>query len=130
MAGCSGERKKIQAGLGLTDFQQLREANVSRMHRWHGAADTWTGADWSNAMNGEAGETANIVKKIRRHETGLGTSYNTPALDELHGKLADEIADTVIYADLLAAHYGIDLGAAVASKFNRVSDAQGFPERI
>jgi hypothetical protein len=28
-------------------------------------------ADWSNAMCGEAGEAANVVKKIRWIETGL-----------------------------------------------------------
>jgi NTP pyrophosphatase (non-canonical NTP hydrolase) len=44
--------------------------------------------------------------------------------------LAEEIADTVTYADLLAAHYGIDLAAAVADKFNRVSRRQGFPDRL
>jgi NTP pyrophosphatase (non-canonical NTP hydrolase) len=111
-------------------FNALRSQNVSRRMRWHGEADEWTGADWSNAMCGEAGEAANIVKKIRRHETGTGTAYNTPPLEELTPKLAEELADVVIYADLLADKYGIDLSGAVAAKFNRVSEAQDFPERL
>lgn len=41
--------------------------------------------------------------------------------DEIISAIADEIADTVIYADLLAARRGIDLGNAVITKFNTVS---------
>jgi len=100
------------------------------MRRWHGDADEWSGADWSNAMCGEAGEAANVVKKLRRHETHTGTSYNTPPPDELLTALAEELADVVTYCDLLAHHYGIDLAAAVIAKFNRVSAAQDFPERL
>jgi NTP pyrophosphatase (non-canonical NTP hydrolase) len=132
-------------------WDRLRKQNVSRLKRWHGDDASWTGADWSNAMSGESGEmleaalaalsamtqasvktgiVANTIKKIRRHETGLGTSYNTPELEPLIAKLAEEIADVVIYADLLANHYGIDLGRAVVQKFNEVSVGNGFPERL
>lgn len=45
-------------------------------------------------------------------------------------KLADELADVVLYADLLAQKAGIELAGAIRAKFNRVSEAQGFPERI
>ena len=127
-------------------LEQLRTVNVSRAERWHSGADPWTGADWGNAMGGECGEAQNVVKKLRRHETGIGVGpqaypgmldpsgsglpYNTPPPDDLLPALADELADVICYADLLANHYGIDLVAAVVSKFNRVSEAQGFPERI
>lgn len=116
--------------LALLDFAQLRVQNVARRMRWHGEADEWSGADWSNAMCGEAGEAANVVKKLRRHETHTGTAYNTPEVEELLPALAEELADVVTYADLLADKYDIDLGAAVRAKFNRVSEAQGFPERL
>ena len=114
------------------DLAELRAANVSRKARWHGEDDQWTLADWSNAMCGEAGEAANVVKKIRRRETGLADQqlYNTPDWDSLGAKLADELADVICYADLLAEKAGIDLAAAVTGKFNRVSSDQGFPERI
>lgn len=112
------------------EFQELRKANVSRKNRWHGTADTWTGADWSNAMAGETGEACNIVKKLRRHETGTGTMYNTPDQDILLKQLAEELADVVTYCDLLAHFYGIDLGDAIIAKFNKVSAAQDFPEHL
>jgi NTP pyrophosphatase (non-canonical NTP hydrolase) len=114
----------------MLDFASLRMQNVSRKIRWHGEADAWTGSDWSNAMAGECGEACNIVKKLRRHETHTGTAYNTPPPGELLVALAEELADVVTYADLLAHKYGIDLAQAVRSKFNRVSAAQDFPERL
>lgn len=128
------------------DLAELCERNVARMHRWHDGGEDWTGADWSNAMCGEAGEAANVVKKLRRIETGLwdeqkypGDSIHSQGIAKLKGeiaraelidKLADECADVLCYLGLLADHYGIDLAAATVAKFNRVSEAQGFPERI
>lgn len=122
-------RPDLLAQLGLS-FAELRRQNVSRRDRWHDGADDWTGADWSNAMAGEAGEACNIVKKIRRWETGAGTGYNTPGMEFLVPALAEELADVVTYCDLLADKFDIDLGRAVAEKFNRVSEAQDFPERL
>lgn len=111
-------------------LSELREKGNTRRDRWH-TPDTepWTGADWSNAMCGEAGEAANVVKKIRRHETGTG-SAEVFTLVELRQKLAHELADVIAYADLLAQHYDIDLRHAIAEKFNIVSRREGFPERI
>jgi len=104
--------------------------NFTRRNRWHNQeTEPWTGADWSNAMCGEAGEAANVVKKLRRHETKT-SPQGDPGEDDLRLALADELADVVTYCDLLAAFYGIDLGEAVASKFNYVSRQQGFPERL
>lgn len=113
-------------------FSKFRATNSARCSRWHpGFPDSgeWTGADWSNAMCGEAGEVANVVKKLRRIETGhLGAV--DPAREELIDQLADECGDVLAYLDLLAAYYGIDLAKAAARKFNRVSGHEGFPERL
>lgn len=129
-------------------FDELRAVNAQRCARWHPGfpgrdAVGWTGGDWSNAMLGEVGEVAevfallvaaagnagNTVKKLRRAECGSRGVLDAPP-EGLREKLADELADALTYADLLAAYYGIDLGAAIASKFNRVSELQGFPERL
>lgn len=108
----------------------LSQLNRQRCDRWH-AGVLWTGADWSNSMCGEAGEAANVVKKLRRHETLDATqSYNTPPVKDLMGMLCGEVADVVLYCDLLAHHYGIDLETAIISKFNKVSQATGAPERM
>ena len=59
-----------------------------------------------------------MIKKRRRGET-------IPA-----DAIADEIADVVIYADLLAARLGVNLEAAVQRKFNEVSQRVGSSIRI
>lgn len=114
----------------MSFLQRLRATNIQRCARWHGpGTEPWGGADWSNAMCGESGEAANVVKKIRRLETRTGSQDETP-LATLVEKLGDELADTIIYADLLASHYGIDLEEAIVRKFNFVSEREGFPERL
>lgn len=111
-------------------FSALRKVNVTRCARWHPPGSVpWTAADWSNAMCGEAGELANVVKKIRRHET-RAVNEGDPSPDSLRVMAAAELADVVIYADLLAAYLGVDLGAAIATKFNKTSERYGFPERL
>lgn len=114
----------------VVSFNKLKKENKSRMERWHGETE-WSLADWSNAMCGEAGEAANIVKKIRRHQTSLNSnSYNTPPLEELFPALGKELADIVIYCDLLATQANINLEQAIIDKFNEVSEKQDFPERL
>lgn len=114
-------------------FAEVTHANTTRCNRWHpGFPDdeAWTGADWSNAVCGEAGEMANVVKKLRRLETGTMPGPDDPPKNVLRSMLADEIADVFTYLDLLATFYRIDLPAAVVAKFNRVSERQGFPDRL
>lgn len=113
-------------------FAEVRRANLERAVRWHPgfpADGAWSGADWSNAMCGEAGECANVVKKLRRYECGL-RGHGDPTPDGLLSALAEECADVFLYLDLLAAKYGIDLERVIVDKFNRVSEIQGFPEKL
>lgn len=98
-------------------FNELREVNLSRCEAAFHPLDAWSYQDWVLAMIGEAGEACNAVKKIKR---GDGTE----------AELAKELADVVIYADLLAARAGIDLGKAVREKFNEVSERRGVPHRL
>jgi NTP pyrophosphatase (non-canonical NTP hydrolase) len=116
--------------MGDLNFNSLRAVNVTRCARWHPPESSpWTAADWSNAMCGEAGEAANKVKKFRRWETGTRNQGDPPPA-ELLQEIADEIADTIIYADLLANYFKIDVADAIRSKFNRTSVKMGFPERL
>jgi NTP pyrophosphatase (non-canonical NTP hydrolase) len=104
-------------------FATLREANKRRLPEFknrrgepaHSEADgsDWCLAQWCNAVCGELGEAANLIKKIERGDM---------TLDEARDDLADELADVVTYLDLLAFRAGVNLGKAVQSKFNRVSE--------
>lgn len=117
-------------------FERLREQNLTRAQQWHPGfpnENSWTGGDWAAAMAGECGEACNIVKKLRRCDTGVGAVSHDGRKHEpyeLMAKLAGELADVVIYTDLLATKYGIELGAAVRQKFNLVSELRGFKERV
>lgn len=104
--------KPAAHGTGLS-FEALREANVRRCEDVFHPLDSWSPQDWACAMAGETGEACNLIKKLRRNE----------AID--HGDIGRELADVVIYADLLAARLRLDLGAAVRGKFNEVSAKRG-----
>lgn len=115
---------------GLT-FNALRDANIARLPTFkngrgepaHEKADgsDWKLSAWSNATLGELGEAANLIKKIERGDLSI---------DEARPALAKEFADVAIYLDLLAFRAGIDLGEAVISKFNEVSDRVGSQVRL
>lgn len=113
--------------LTFNDFQSI---NKERAAFWHGPESVpWTGADWGNAMGGECGEAQNVIKKLRRVETSV-VGQNDPPPADLVRKLGDELADTITYAFLVADHYGIDVGEAVARKFNAISEREGVPHRV
>jgi hypothetical protein len=138
------------------DLSDISKINRARCERWHSGGEEWSAADWSNALGGESGELAlaglealqailtlagktgvlqNTIKKVRRHETSVdrratGQSYNTPELSVLLSRVKDEIADIFLYLDLVANNFDLELEECIFPKFNRVSKAQGFPERL
>lgn len=122
-------------------FAGLRTVNVRRCEKWFHFVDVWSPTDWMTAVAGEVGEAANKIKKLRRIQTeGLESPANRALVEAagsaekvvpmLHEQIGDELADAVIYIDLLAARLGIDLGEAVIRKFNATSVKVGSPERL
>lgn len=111
-------------------FDELREQNVARCNSVFHPLNHWTPTDWACALSGESGEACNAVKKLRRLEDGTNTSKDPATEADCVAAVAEELADTVIYADLLAARLGIDLGQAVREKFNAVSELRGAPQRL
>lgn len=104
-------------------FEELRRANVERCEGAFHPISAWSLTDWATAAAGEMGEACNVIKKLRRLDIKSGfTRESEWNPSGLRSDLADEIADTVIYLDLLAEAAGIDLANAVRSKFNAVSD--------
>jgi NTP pyrophosphatase (non-canonical NTP hydrolase) len=107
-------------------FQDLRNANTLRLPQFKNSkgepahekedGSDWSLAEWMNAVAGELGEAANIIKKIRRGDISLA---------EAKSSLAKEFADIATYLDITAMQAGIDLGEAVRLKFNEVSARVG-----
>lgn len=94
----------------IMDFKDLQKANLERCEKSFHGINEWSPTDWATAVAGECGEMCNLIKKLRRGEN--------IDMDEI-GK---ELADLVIYADLLATRLGLSLGECVKNKFNEVSD--------
>lgn len=102
----------------------LREANIERQKEWdkdNNISLSYRG----NEMAGECGEACNVIKKLEREAMGLKGNRATVQ------QLADELADVVICADLIAMDMGIDLmGQAVPEKFNITSDKYDLKTRM
>lgn len=104
-------------------FDVLRLANHTRQQEWD--KEGRINASYrAMELGGEVGEALNVVKKLERERLGIRGSRATPE------QLAEELADVVICADLIAMHYGIELGEAVATKFNATSEKVGLSTRI
>ena len=104
-----------RSGMDCLSFSELRAASETRNSENAGGESDWTLADWGNALAGETGELCNFIKKSRRNLP------NDPSLEDLKQDMANELADIVTYADLIANKLGVDLGKAVREKFNVVS---------
>lgn len=112
-------------------FDNLRDANCARIPTFKNAkglpahsetdGSDWCLAQWCNAVTGELGETANLIKKIERGDF---------TLEEARVELGKELADVVTYLDILAFRAGVDLGQATIDKFNEVSKRVGSPITI
>lgn len=95
------------------DFKTLKKANEKRLASGvFSHAQPFGLADWCLAMAGEVGEACNAAKKIIRG-------------DGNYDALRSEIADVVIYADLLASYINSSLEDLVRAKFNEKSDQVG-----
>lgn len=107
----------------MAEFDTLRAANESRQKEWNQGKSiplSYLG----NEMAGEVGEACNVMKKLERERLGIRGSRATIE------QLADELADVVICADMVAMAEGIDLDAAIVRKFNATSEKLGLAARL
>ncbi len=93
-------------------FGELAHGNAARTDVFDGI-DKWSASEWASDMAGECGEACNLIKKLRR-----GDDINPL-------EIGRELADVVIYADILSQKLGLNLGEMVKMKFNEVSARLG-----
>jgi NTP pyrophosphatase (non-canonical NTP hydrolase) len=98
-------------------FTHLAIANLARCEEAFHPIDEWSETDWACAFGGEAGEAQNKIKKRRRGYRDTNNNL-VPTVEEV----VDEIADAVIYADLLCTRMGASLEDGIRRKFNEVSE--------
>ena len=93
-------------------FEQLQMINVLRCNEGFGKdLSDWSTAQWACAAAGEMGELCNLIKK----------EFRGDQITNINAEIGKEIADVVIYLDLLATSRGLNLGDLVREKFNEVS---------
>jgi len=94
--------------------------------------ESWSIAEWTNAVAGEAGEACNLAKKLIRFRDGVAGNNKPEDRDQasLRRRIAEELADVVIYCDLAMAAVGFDLATVVREVFNRKSQEIGAPYAI
>jgi NTP pyrophosphatase (non-canonical NTP hydrolase) len=112
-------------------FAHVSATNLERSLLWHkGGLEEWSVSDWACAMAGEAGEVCNAVKKLNRIDKDVQQNVGPQTREQAIAAIATEIGDTFMYLDLLAQRLGIDTAQAVRDTFNRISEREGFPQRL
>lgn len=99
-------------------FAELNFENVARCGEAFHPLEDWTPMEWAVCLAGEVGEACNLIKKVRRGE--VVSVYD----------IGDELADVVIYVDLLCERMGLSLEEHIIKKFNEVSDRVGSERKL
>jgi NTP pyrophosphatase (non-canonical NTP hydrolase) len=107
---------------GLT-LAALQRADVDRQDEW--CPDEKPDLSFrGNEMAGEAGEACNVIKKLERERHGWRGSRASIE------QLAEELADVIHTAVLVAITAGIDIEPAVVAKFDATSEKNGLLTRL
>ena len=93
-------------------FKALRKATDKRRGDTYPKCKKWGYAEYCMATTGELGELCNFLKKVSR---------GSLSMKDAKEDIKKELADTMIYLDMLASELGVDLDEAVREKFNEVS---------
>jgi NTP pyrophosphatase (non-canonical NTP hydrolase) len=124
--------KVLGSRVEIYNYQSIPHISVisfARALRWHpDGLESWSLSDWGVALAGEVGELCNVIKKqnrVRDRMQQRGTNEGA-----LQHNLKMEIGDVYIYLDLLARRAGLNLEDCVRDTFNRISEREGFPERL
>lgn len=114
--------------MNTREFSRLNRERCEAENGFNHKLDSWSLSDWFTATLGELGEAANVAKKLKRALDGVrGNKETEPQLREM---LRREVADTVIYLDLLAQRGGFDLWEAVRETWNAKAEQLGYPGRL
>lgn len=93
--------------------------------------ESWSAAEWTNAVGGELGEAQNLTKKLLRHRDNVAGNHKPEDLDieSLKRRAAKELCDAIIYCDLSIQALGFDTSATLVQVFNDKSEELSCPIR-
>lgn len=113
--------------MNLQKFSRINLERCISPNGFNHPLESWSEAEWTNAIAGELGEAANLTKKLLRHRDGVAGNYKAEDQDPdyLRRQAAKELADAIIYADLAMQRLGFDTSEIVRGVFNRKSEQIG-----
>lgn len=107
----------------MISLAALQTAHIERQEEW--CPDQKPDLSFrGNELGGECGEAQNVIKKLERERHGWRGSRDTVE------HLAEELADVIHCAILVAITAGIDIERATVEKFNATSEKNGLATRI
>lgn len=105
-------------------FAALRAANVNRCLKWHTKGlNSWSVNEWLTATIGEVGELASLIKMRLRERDGFVGNKFSPT----QKMIADELADVVIYLDLVFAAIAPDFVSSTSFSEFRAANIDFVP---
>lgn len=101
------------------EFDYFQEVNRRRCEEafGHGPGSDWGIVEWALAICGEAGELANLIKKVRRGDFPL---------ESVRQEVLKEIADIISYADCAMTCMGANTALELMLKFDEVSNCKSW----
>ena len=105
---------------GKDTLERLRQANPERCKAFGHTVEEMGPLFWAVATAGECGEMCNLIKK----------KYRGDVMPDFIIDLSKEVADQIIYLDLLCKFYNINMEESVIQKFNEVSDRVCSPIKL
>lgn len=111
-------------GFDLDAFSAENRTRCEAPDGFNHPLQAWSLSDWMTAALGELGEAANIAKKLNRVRDGI--RGNTESEAELRERFGNEVADTLIYLDLLVQSQGLRLAEIVRQTFDAKSATIGY----
>ena len=128
----------------LKEFSKLNLKRCTSPEAFNHALDSWSAAEWTNAMAGEWGEAldamiellnamneglkaCNSAKKLLRHRDNVAGNIKSEDkdLEALRARARKEIADSMVYGDLAIQALGGDSSTEIREVFNAKSRQLG-----
>jgi len=113
--------------MNLSLFSKINLKRCTSPEGFNHSLESWSEAEWTNAIAGELGEAANLTKKLLRHRDRVAGNYKPEDqdVDYLRRQAAHELCDAIIYADLAIQRLGFDTSELLIGVFNRKSEQLG-----
>jgi NTP pyrophosphatase (non-canonical NTP hydrolase) len=129
LVGAAPASPGVRERAGLCEVFAVNHARCISPEGFNHPLDSWSIAEWTNAIAGEVGEACNLAKKLIRFRDGVrgNTKPGDQDPDSVKRRIAEELADVVIYADLTMRALGFDIEVVVVEAFNRKSAELGLP---